>query len=49
MAVRLNECGKSRNNHRIDHNTDPDLAGSNGGETLRIGTSHYSFDQFKKQ
>ncbi len=44
LAVRLKNDGDRENNHRIDHNYfgyRPTL-GSNGGETLRIGTSHYS-------
>ena len=44
MAVKLNSEASQENHHRIDHNyfgQRPNL-GSNGGETLRIGTSHYS-------
>lgn len=44
MAVRLDSEQSRENRHRIDHNyfgPRPTL-GSNGGETLRIGTSHYS-------
>ncbi|MBS9462237.1 DUF4957 domain-containing protein [Flagellimonas sp. 389] len=44
MIVRLNTKESQENNNRIDHNyfgPRPNL-GSNGGETLRIGTSHYS-------
>ena len=44
MAVRMKNEHDRENNHRIDHNFfgyHPTL-GSNGGETLRIGTSHYS-------
>jgi poly(beta-D-mannuronate) lyase len=44
LAVRLDEPESRENHHRIDHNyfgARPVL-GSNGGETLRIGTSHYS-------
>jgi len=44
LAVRLNTVESRENNHRIDHNyfgPRPNL-GSNGGETLRIGTSHYA-------
>lgn len=44
MAVRLNTEESLENNHKIDFNffgTRKPL-GSNGGETLRIGTSHYS-------
>ena len=44
MAVRLNTPESQENYHRIDHNYfgPRQLLGSNGGETLRIGTSHYS-------
>lgn len=44
LAVRLQRVEDRENNHRIDHNYfgyHPVL-GSNGGETLRIGTSHHS-------
>lgn len=44
VAVRLNSKRSQQNFHRIDHNYfgyRPTF-GSNGGETLRIGTSHYS-------
>lgn len=44
MAVRL-DSEESRNNyHRIDHNYfgPRPILGSNGGETIRIGTSHHS-------
>lgn len=44
MAVRLDTAESRDNGHRIDHNyfgARPNL-GSNGGETLRIGTSTYS-------
>lgn len=44
VAVRLNSERSQQNHHRIDHNYfgyRPTF-GSNGGETLRIGTSHYS-------
>ena len=44
MAVRLDSEESRQNRHRIDHNyfgPRPTL-GSNGGETLRIGTSQYS-------
>lgn len=44
MIVRLNSKESQENKHQIDHNyfgPRPNL-GSNGGETLRIGTSHYS-------
>ena len=44
MAVKLNTPESRENNHRIDHNYfgPRSILGSNGGETLRIGTSHYS-------
>tara|TARA_R110000787_G_scaffold3020_10_gene12171 strand:+ start:11766 stop:14015 length:2250 start_codon:yes stop_codon:yes gene_type:complete len=44
LAVRLDSKGSQENGHRIDHvyfGPRPVL-GSNGGETLRIGTSKYS-------
>lgn len=49
MAVRLTSVESQENNHQIDHNyfgPRPNL-GSNGGETLRIGTSHYSLTNSK--
>ncbi|MGI9345294.1 MAG: chondroitinase-B domain-containing protein [Gammaproteobacteria bacterium] len=44
LAVRLNTKASQKNHHRIDHNYfgPRPILGSNGGETLRIGTSHYS-------
>ncbi len=44
MAVRLNTKASQQNHHRIDHNYfgPRPILGSNGGETLRVGTSHYS-------
>ena len=44
MAVRLDSAESQQNHHRIDHNYfgPRPVLGSNGGETLRIGTSHYS-------
>ncbi len=44
LAVRLNTPQSQQNNHRIDHNYfgPRSVLGSNGGETLRVGTSHYS-------
>lgn len=44
MAVRLNTQESQQNHHRIDNNYfgPRPMLGSNGGETLRIGTSHYS-------
>jgi len=44
MAVRMNTEESRENNHVIEYNyfgPNP-ILGSNGGETLRIGTSHYS-------
>jgi poly(beta-D-mannuronate) lyase len=44
LAVRLDSEASRDNHHRIDHNyfgPRPNL-GSNGGETLRVGTSHFS-------
>ncbi|WP_339720971.1 polysaccharide lyase 6 family protein [uncultured Paraglaciecola sp.] len=44
MAVRLPNENSQQNYHQIDHNYfgPRPILGSNGGETLRIGTSHYS-------
>lgn len=44
LAVRLDSEESRENNHRIDHNYfgPRPVLGSNGGETLRIGTSRYS-------
>jgi len=44
MAVRLNTQDSRENYHRIDHNYfgPRPILGANGGETLRIGTSHFS-------
>lgn len=44
MAVRMNTEQSQENYHRIDHNYfgPRQILGSNGGETLRIGTSHHS-------
>jgi len=44
MAVRLNTEASQENGHLIDHNYfgPRSILGANGGETLRIGTSHYS-------
>lgn len=44
MAVRLDSEESQENYHRIDHNYfgPRPVLGSNGGETLRIGTSKYS-------
>ncbi len=44
LAVRLDSEDSRQNHHRIDHNYfgPRPVLGSNGGETLRIGTSRYS-------
>ncbi len=44
LAVRLDSEESQQNGHRIDHNYfgPRPVLGSNGGETLRIGTSKYS-------
>lgn len=44
LAVRLDSPESRENNHRIDHNYfgPRQILGSNGGETLRVGTSHHS-------
>lgn len=44
FAVRLNSAASLENHHLIDHNYfgPRSILGANGGETLRIGTSHYS-------
>ena len=44
VAVRLTTKESQENYHRIDHNYfgPRPMFGSNGGETLRIGTSHHS-------
>ena len=44
MAVRMNTEESRENYHQIDHNYfgPRPILGSNGGETLRIGTSHHS-------
>ncbi len=44
LAVRLDSPGSRDNGHMIDHNYfgPRPVLGSNGGETLRIGTSRYS-------
>lgn len=44
MAVRLNSAESQQNHHQIDHNYfgPRPILGSNGGETLRVGTSTYS-------
>jgi len=44
VAVRLTTKDSQENHHRIDHNYfgPRPIFGSNGGETLRIGTSHHS-------
>ena len=47
MTVRLNSEDSQNNDHHIHHNYfgPRPVFGSNGGETLRIGTSHYSLTQ----
>lgn len=44
LAVKLQTEASRENNHVIEHNYfgPREVLGSNGGETLRIGTSHYS-------
>ena len=44
LAVRLNTEESRENYNRIDHNYfgHRPILGANGGETLRVGTSHYS-------
>ncbi|MFC7292714.1 polysaccharide lyase 6 family protein [Hirschia litorea] len=44
MVVRLNSEESQDNNHHVHHNYfgPRPVLGSNGGETFRIGTSHYS-------
>lgn len=44
LAVRLEGEHNQQNQHRIDHNYfgPRPILGSNGGETIRIGTSHHS-------
>lgn len=44
LAVRLTSEESRENHHQIDHNYfgHRPVLGSNGGETLRIGTSHFS-------
>jgi poly(beta-D-mannuronate) lyase len=44
MAVRLDSAESQENRHRVDYNYfgPRPVLGSNGGETLRIGTSQYS-------
>lgn len=44
LAVHLNSEDSQENYHKIDHNYfgPRPIFGSNGGETLRIGTSHHS-------
>jgi poly(beta-D-mannuronate) lyase len=44
VAVRLTTKDSQENHHQIDHNYfgPRPIFGSNGGETLRIGTSHHS-------
>lgn len=44
LAVKLDSEESQENHHQIDHNYfgPRPMLGSNGGETIRIGTSHYS-------
>ena len=44
LAVRMNTEASRKNNHIIEYNYfgPRQILGSNGGETLRIGTSHFS-------
>lgn len=44
LAVRMNTEGSRKNNHIIEYNYfgPRQILGANGGETLRIGTSHFS-------
>ena len=44
LAVKMNTAASRENGHIIEHNYfgPRQTLGSNGGETLRIGTSHYS-------
>ncbi len=44
LAVRMNTAASRNNNHIIEYNYfgPRQILGSNGGETLRIGTSHFS-------
>ncbi|MBQ4832058.1 alginate lyase [Pseudoalteromonas sp. MMG010] len=44
LAVRLNTAGSEENNHVIEYNYfgPRQVLGANGGETLRVGTSHFS-------
>lgn len=51
LAVRLDTLESQENRHLIDHNYFGPRAilGANGGETIRIGTSHYSLtDSFTR-
>lgn len=47
LAVRLNTVESQENGHRIANNYfgPRPIFGSNGGETLRVGTSHFSLTQ----
>jgi len=47
MAVRLDTPDSRENNHRIQYNYfgPRQVLGANGGETLRVGTSHYSLSE----
>ncbi|WP_246146999.1 polysaccharide lyase 6 family protein [Seonamhaeicola marinus] len=49
VAVRLDSEASRENNHQIEYNYfgPRPTFGNNGGETLRIGTSHYSLENSK--
>ncbi|MDN3638264.1 polysaccharide lyase 6 family protein [Simiduia curdlanivorans] len=49
LAVRLDTEESRENNHRIEYNYfgPRPVLGSNGGETIRVGTSHYSLTDSK--
>jgi poly(beta-D-mannuronate) lyase len=49
LTIRLNSPESVENNHQVDHNYfgPRQNLGSNGGETLRIGTSHYCMENSK--
>lgn len=44
LAVKLDSKNSQQNYHKIDHNYfgPRSILGANGGETIRVGTSHYS-------
>ncbi|MDB2606595.1 DUF4957 domain-containing protein [Zobellia sp.] len=49
MTVALDTKGSVENNHKIDHNYfgHRPTYGNNGGETLRVGTSHHALENSK--